>query len=367
MRSSVFLSRGACRFTALISVVLLFLAYISITVSKTKQKPSVWDGYNVDPNRVKRVQTFVTEVLQRKCKRSSTRKNMSALFPGRYKQDIPPFLRKNHVMGKEVFKYPPPFGFQSMDRKLKEVLDLFPKAPREERSVKSCSRCVVVGSGGIMRGLEMGQLLDQFDVVIRLNNAPVRNFIKDVGNKTTIRMSYPEGSPKFWDDVNPKTLFVTVIYKTVDINWLKAMIKREKVSLWDRLFFWQEVPKEIPIGTSQFRILNPEIIGQTAVDLLQFSEPRRTFWGWDQNVPTLGVTAIVLATYLCDEVSLAGFGYDLKQPEAPLHYYEDRRMDAMKEQTMHNVDTEKQFLEKLVKAGAITDLTGGVHCSFCEN
>ncbi|MGH0145786.1 UNVERIFIED_CONTAM: hypothetical protein FKN15_006237 [Acipenser sinensis] len=116
----------------------------------------------------------------------------------------------------------------------------------------------------------------------RLNNAPVSNFIEDIGNKTTIRMSYPEGSPKSWDDVDPKTLFVAVIYKTVDFNWLKAMIKRETVSLWDRLFFWQGVPKEIPIGISQFRILNPEIISQTAVDLWflkgmwRLRPPRRT-------------------------------------------------------------------------------------------
>lgn len=367
MRNCMFPCRGAFRYPVLTLAVLLFIAYICSKASKTEQKPSMGEGFNVDPTRAKRVQTFVTEVLQRKCKRSSTRKNMSALFPERYKTDIPPFLRKNDVLSKAVFRYPPPFGFQSMERKLKEVLGLFPEAAQEERSMKSCSRCLVVGSGGIMRGLQVGQLLNQFDVVIRLNNAPVSNFIEDIGNKTTIRMSYPEGSPKSWDDVDPKTLFVAVIYKTVDFNWLKAMIKRETVSLWDRLFFWQGVPKEIPIGISQFRILNPEIISQTAVDLLQFSEPRWRFWGWDQNVPTLGVTATVLATYLCDEVSLAGFGYDLTQPEAPLHYYENRRMDAMKGETMHNVDAEKQLLAKLVKAGVITDLTGGIHCSFCEN
>lgn len=58
----------------------------------------------------------------------------------------------------------------------------------------------------------------------RLNSGPVRDFSRDVGNRTTIRMSYPEGSPKIWEDVDPQLQFVAVIYKAVDFNWLHAML-----------------------------------------------------------------------------------------------------------------------------------------------
>ena len=51
-----------------------------------------------------------------------------------------------------------------------------------------------------------------------------------------------------------------------------------------------------------------------------------------QMVPTLGASAVVMALQLCDQVSLAGFGYDLQQPGARLHYYESLRMDAIKAQ-----------------------------------
>ena len=51
-----------------------------------------------------------------------------------------------------------------------------------------------------------------------------------------------------------------------------------------------------------------------------------------QRVPTLGACAVVLALQLCDQVSLAGFGYDMRHPGARLHYYETLRMDAMKGQ-----------------------------------
>lgn len=49
-------------------------------------------------------------------------------------------------------------------------------------------------------------------------------------------------------------------------------------------------------------------------------------------VPTLGASAVVMALQVCDQVSLAGFGYDMQHPESPLHYYETVPMGAMKAQ-----------------------------------
>ncbi|XP_016415773.1 lactosylceramide alpha-2,3-sialyltransferase-like [Sinocyclocheilus rhinocerous] len=194
----------------------------------------------------------------------------------------------------------------------------------------------------------------------------VRGFSADVGNRTSIRMSYPEGSPKVWEDTDSDLRFVAVIYKSVDFHWLRAMITKTSVSLWNWLFFWQNVPVSVPLKASQFRLLNPEIIRETALDLLHYPNVRERLWGWDQNVPTLGVSALNLATYLCDEVSLAGFGYNLSQKDAPLHYYDHRLMTSMLKEAMHDVQTETTFLKRLVSSGSITDLTGGIHCNFCS-
>lgn len=38
-----------------------------------------------------------------------------------------------------------------------------------------------------------------------------------------------------------------------------------------------------------------------------------------------------MALHGCDEVAVAGFGYDMSTPNAPLHYYETVRMSAIKE------------------------------------
>uniref|UniRef100_A0A3B1IKX2 Lactosylceramide alpha-2,3-sialyltransferase n=1 Tax=Astyanax mexicanus TaxID=7994 RepID=A0A3B1IKX2_ASTMX len=200
----------------------------------------------------------------------------------------------------------------------------------------------------------------------RLNSGPVRNFSRDVGNRTTFRMSYPEGTPKIWEDEDPELQFVAVIYKSVDFNWLHSVITGAGVSLWDKIFFWQKVPESIPVTPSKIRLLNPEIIRQTALDFLHYPKPKQRLWGWDQNIPTLGVSALNLATYLCDELSLAGFGYHLSQKDTPLHYYDNQPMTAMLKQGMHNVDQETAFLQRLVTEGGVSDLTGGIHCSFCS-
>lgn len=86
-----------------------------------------------------------------------------------------------------------------------------------------------------------------------------------------------------------------------------------------------------------------------------------------QNVPTIGVSALDLASLLCDEVSLAGFGYNLSQKGEPLHYYDRLPMNAMLWQKSHSVERETELLKRLVQTGAVHDLTGRIHCAFCPN
>lgn len=56
--------------------------------------------------------------------------------------------------------------------------------------------------------------------------------------------------------------------------------------LWDWFFFWQKVPDQIPLEPQQYRLLNPQVIRETALDLLGYPPPRWRIWGWDQVVET---------------------------------------------------------------------------------
>lgn len=345
-----------------LSLALISLAVLKLPCFNTDPKPI---AVPVDLVYRERVQSYVQKVLAKDCRPSYARQRMEANYFSSM-QVRKPFLDKNTVLNEEIFKYPPPFGYLDMKEYLKEVLDLLPPS-EEEHEGRECRRCVVIGNGGILKGLGLGPLLNQFNVIIRLNSGPVQDFSADVGNRTSFRMSYPEGAPRVWEDTGSDLKFVAVIYKLVDFHWLRAMITKTTVSLWDWLFFWQKVPVTVPIEAPQFRLLNPEIIRETAQILLHYPTPRKRLWGWDQNVPTLGVSALNLATYICDEVSLAGFGYNLSQKNAPLHYYDELSITAMLKEAMHDIQTETALLKQLVMSGTITDLTGGIHCNFCSS
>uniref|UniRef100_F6ZKV6 Lactosylceramide alpha-2,3-sialyltransferase n=1 Tax=Equus caballus TaxID=9796 RepID=F6ZKV6_HORSE len=336
----------------------------------------------VDPDRVKRAQKYAQQVLQEECRPKFAKQSMARLFEHRYSTDLPPFVQKAPQGNDAEYRYDPPFGFRKFSSKVQTLLEILPEHDFPEHlKAKSCRRCVVIGSGGILHGLELGRALNQFDVVIRLNNAPVEGYSEHVGNKTTIRMTYPEGAPLSDLEYYSNDLFVAVLFKSVDFNWLQAVVKNETLPFWVQLFFWKQVAEKIPLQPKHFRILNPVIIKETAFDILQYSEPQSRFWGRDKmqrkklrnkhqtvknallwrNVPTIGIIAVVLATHLCDEVSLAGFGYDLSEPKRPLHYFDNLCMSAMNFQTMHNVTTETTFLLKLVKEGVVRDLSGGIN------
>ncbi|XP_026877775.2 lactosylceramide alpha-2,3-sialyltransferase isoform X1 [Electrophorus electricus] len=348
-------------FVLFLVIILISIGLLILLLADTNQKHGVKFA---DHSQRQRVHNYVRSVLARECRPSFARKNIEMMFPSSTPV-AEPFLQKNSNLTEQMFRYPLPFGLLDIQPKIKNILNIIPISSSEKTGRHGCRRCVVVGNGAILRGLELGPLLNQFNVILRLNSGPVKEFSRDVGNRTTFRMSYPEGSPKIWEDVDPQLQFVAVMYKSVDFNWLHAMITGTKVSFWDKLFFWQKVPGHIPVAQSKIRILNPEIIRQSALDLLDFPKPKQRLWGWDQNIPTIGMTAVNLATYLCDEISLAGFGYNLSQKDSPLHYYDTVSMTAMLKETMHNVMREKTVLQRMIEAGSVSDLTGGVHCSFC--
>ncbi|XP_077884069.1 lactosylceramide alpha-2,3-sialyltransferase isoform X1 [Ictidomys tridecemlineatus] len=342
----------------------VWLLYI-LKLSYTSEECGGRKMQYVDPERMKRAQRHAQQVLQRECRPAFAKRAMVQLFEGRYSADLAPFVQKAPDASGAEYKYDPPFGFRKFSSKVQSLLETLPEHGFPEHwEAKACRRCVVIGSGGILHGLGLGPALNQFDVVIRLNSAPIEGYSEHVGNKTTIRMTYPEGAPLSDAEYHATDLFVAVLFKSVDFNWLQAMAKNETLPFWVRLFFWKQVAEKIPLQPKHFRILNPVIIQETAFDILRYPEPQSRFWGRDKNVPTMGAVAVILATHLCDEVSLAGFGYDLSRPQMPLHYFDSQCMAAMNWQTMHNVTTETRLLLRLVKGGVVKDLTGGVHCEF---
>ncbi|XP_044076227.1 ST3 beta-galactoside alpha-2,3-sialyltransferase 3b isoform X2 [Siniperca chuatsi] len=290
------------------------------------------------------------------CKPGYAAAKMTAIYP-KFVKPAPMFLDRNFKRLAKVSNYLPPFGFKTQERIIDSILTTTKNYGLGEKlDSLSCKRCVIVGNGGILSNKSLGSRIDDYDVVVRLNEAPVSGYSKDVGTKTTVRITYPEGAIQKPENYEKDSLFVFSAFKSLDFKWLRQMVFKEKLRGTEG--FWKSVAHYVPREPTEIRILNPYFIQEAAFQFIGL--PFNNGLMGKGNIPTLGTVAITMALHNCDEVAVAGFGYDMNMPHAPLHYYETVKMSAIKESWTHNISKEKEFLRKLVKANVITDLTNGI-------
>ncbi|KAM3841888.1 CMP-N-acetylneuraminate-beta-1,4-galactoside alpha-2,3-sialyltransferase isoform 2-T4 [Vipera latastei] len=274
-----------------------------------------------------------------------------------FSKPAPMFLDDSFRKWARIRDFLPPFGIKGQDNLIKAILSVTKNYHLTSTlDSLSCRRCIIVGNGGILANKSLGFKIDDYDIVIRLNSAPVKGFEKDVGGKTTMRITYPEGAIQKPEQYEKDSLFVLAGFKWQDFKWLKYIVYKEKVSASDG--FWKSVATHVPREPHEIRILNPYFIQEAAFSFIGL--PFNNGLMGRGNIPTLGSVAITMVLHNCDEVAVAGFGYDMNSPNAPLHYYENIKMSAIKESWTHNIQREKEFLRKLVKARVITDLTSGI-------
>ncbi|KAI5628359.1 ST3 beta-galactoside alpha-2,3-sialyltransferase 3b isoform X2, partial [Silurus asotus] len=290
------------------------------------------------------------------CRPGFSEFKMISLYP-KFVKPAPMFLDLNFKRLSKISNYPPPFGIKTQENMITVILDETKNyGLGDELDRLSCKRCIIVGNGGILFNKSLGSKIDEYDVVVRLNEAPVRGYEKDVGTKTTMRITYPEGAIQKPDLYEKSSLFVFSAFKPPDLKWLKHIVFKEKVRGTDG--FWKSVARVVPRNAAEVRILNPYFIQEAAFQFIGL--PHNNGHMGRGNIPTLGTVAITMALHNCDEVAVAGFGYDLNNPHSPLHYYEKLKMSAIKDSWTHNISKEKEFLQKLVAAGVIQDLTNGI-------
>ncbi|XP_051997386.1 CMP-N-acetylneuraminate-beta-1,4-galactoside alpha-2,3-sialyltransferase-like [Xyrauchen texanus] len=179
----------------------------------------------------------------------------------------------------------------------------------------------------------------------RLNEAPVSGFEKHVGSKSTMRITYPEGTIQKTDRYEKDSLFVFSAFKPMDFKWFLHMVSKERQNSDECC--WKSVARVIPREPEDMQILNPHFIQEAAFRLIGL--PHKNGLVGRGNIPTLGTVAIMMAVHNCDEMAMTGFGY-----------YEKLKMSAIKELWTHNISKEKEFLWKLLKGGVIQDLTNGI-------
>ncbi|XP_072282320.1 CMP-N-acetylneuraminate-beta-galactosamide-alpha-2,3-sialyltransferase 4-like isoform X2 [Pyxicephalus adspersus] len=279
----------------------------------------------------------------------------AAALISNYSRNHPVFLQlSDYFWVKNESKYSLPYGTKGSEDLLMKFLALtnqYHMQPEIERLL--CRRCVVVGNGHRLKNSTLGETINKYDVVIRLNNAPVHNYEKDVGNKTTLRFFYPESAdfdPQ--QDNNPDTLLVLVPFKPLDIQWMKIILNNEKRV---RKGFWKMPPLIWEVEPQNTRILNPYYMEVTATKILDsvsdLSSKKL------KAKPTTGMLAITFALHFCDVVDIAGFGYPaLSNKKEPIHYYEKVTLKSMAV-SGHNITLEAIAIRNLLQNRLIHNLT----------
>ncbi|XP_067419719.1 CMP-N-acetylneuraminate-beta-galactosamide-alpha-2,3-sialyltransferase 4 isoform X2 [Emydura macquarii macquarii] len=277
----------------------------------------------------------------------------TTLLIGNYTRDHPLFLQlKDYFWEKTPSSYELPYGTKGSEDSLLRLLAITSSSVPESIHSMKCRRCAVVGNGHRLRNSSMGEAINKYDVVIRLNNAPVHGYEQDVGSKTTMRLFYPESAhfnPR--KENNPDTLLVLVPFKPMDFQWMETILNDKKRI---RKGFWKQPPIIWNANPKQVRILNPYFMEITAAKLLNLpmKQPRKV-----KQKPTTGLLAITLALHFCDLVHIAGFGYpDSTNKKQTIHYYEQITLKSMAA-SEHNVSHEALAIKKMLELGVVKNLT----------
>ncbi|XP_063549735.1 CMP-N-acetylneuraminate-beta-galactosamide-alpha-2,3-sialyltransferase 4 isoform X4 [Gorilla gorilla gorilla] len=223
------------------------------------------------------IELFYFPIPEKKepCLQGEAESKASKLF-GNYSRDQPIFLRlEDYFWVKTPSAYELPYGTKGSEDLLLRVLAITSSSiPKNIQSLR-CRRCVVVGNGHRLRNSSLGDAINKYDVVIRLNNAPVAGYEGDVGSKTTMRLFYPESAhfdPKV--ENNPDTLLVLVAFKAMDFHWIETILSDKKRV---RKGFWKQPPLIWDVNPKQIRILNPFFMEIAADKLLSLpmQQPRK--------------------------------------------------------------------------------------------
>ncbi|XP_056284843.1 CMP-N-acetylneuraminate-beta-galactosamide-alpha-2,3-sialyltransferase 2-like isoform X2 [Pseudoliparis swirei] len=244
---------------------------------------------------------------ERHCACDRCLRENGTLFLQRFDKFDEPFLSANHNLSEEAFNWWSRLRsnnptFSSYIEVVKKIFQKFPKTPElEPPSPDRCRTCALVGNSANLNGSHYGPLIDFQDFVIRINNAPMKGYEKDVGTRTTHHVMYPESSVNL-DDTTHLLLFA---FKMRDLVWITKYIN-------------SGIRRGRTFNTDLMSIVNPAFIKFVHQVWLK----KKGYY------PSTGFLALILTLHLCDEVHLFGFGADSEGQWR--HYWEELRNKLFK-------------------------------------
>ncbi|XP_020486294.1 ST3 beta-galactoside alpha-2,3-sialyltransferase 8 [Labrus bergylta] len=260
-------------------------------------------------------------------------------FSKRYDPKQQPVLRETNNFDPDAIKWWLGLQRSGTDQTLEGVISKMFKVispPTEDfRPLPSrCRRCAVVGNSGNLRKSGHGSLINSHDFIFRMNKAVTQGFEKDVGNRTTYHLLYPESAV----DLSRGVGLILLPFKLRDLEWLTSALSTGEVKMT-----YMRVKDRVAADKDKVLVVNP-VFFKYVCD--HWTERHGRY-------PSTGMLAIIFALHTCDQVSVFGYGAD--QQGNWHHYWEQNRYaGAFKKTGVHSADFETQVIQQLAKEGKIS-------------
>lgn len=281
-----------------------------------------------------------TQQVNRSCGCTSCVSDVAASdwFRQRFDPEQQPILTQNHNLSSASLQWWLSLQRSGNARPLQEVTsELFsviapPPAPQKPRP-SACRTCAVVGNSGNLRESRHGARIDAHHSVIRMNRAVTQGFEQDVGNRSTHHFLYPESAV----DLRPSESLVLLPFKIRDLEWTRSALTSGDIKTT-----YMRVRDRVDADRDKVLVVSPQFF--------HYVHER-----WTQKhgrYPSTGMTAVVFALHLCDQVSLFGFGAD---SEGNWHHYWEKNKfaGAFRKTGVHNADFETEILTRLEREGKV--------------
>ncbi|XP_074266770.1 beta-1,6-galactosyltransferase GALT29A-like [Silene latifolia] len=199
---------------------------------------------------------------------------------------------------------------------------------------------VTSSSSGILLNKEYGGLIDSHKAVIRLKNAPIVSYQKNVGSKTSISFIH---SIVLHVCARKDDCFCHSYGTNIPI----VLYMCHPAQFLDYVVCNSSHKSPLIVTDPRFDVLCARVVKYYSLKRFASEGSNKRFEQWNSAHDSLfhyssGMQAVTLALGICDRVSLFGFG---KSGVAKHHYHTNRT----KETKAHDYEAEYDFYRVLVK------------------
>ncbi|XP_078679614.1 alpha-2,8-sialyltransferase 8B-like [Branchiostoma floridae x Branchiostoma belcheri] len=204
--------------------------------------------------------------------------------------------------------------------------------------------CAVVGNSGILRDSGCGDDIDRNDFVIRVNDAPLKTFEQDVGEKTNM------------------TIINRIVLNKIDrVDFDPQWIISRNNSIMSYILVNRT---NLPALNTMISRLDLNITITCSV-----SPPKqyiKTFWNekYNSNLSNGGTTAglntYTLASTFCDVITLYGFypyQRNVHNKKLHYHYFDETEVEMEVNRSRHDFFHQHELLKSLHDSGALKLVT----------